>query len=166
MHRRVFVASVLCLAGWACGGSRSTADVGPSGRAVASRGVCVPVDSGYGLGVPVYRECGVDRPARVRGRPPQMDFRPTTASQPCYRAVIEMVVDENGDPMTATARIVRTTNADFGQAAMTSALMMRYHPARKDGVAVRQVVSVDRAALVQVRVVGEMTPPRRPRVNC
>lgn len=165
MHCRAIVAGAVSLAVWACGGSRSAPELQQTEQA-SSRGSCVPVDSGYGLGVPVYRECGVDQRAHIRGRTPRMDFRPTGPTQPCYRAIVQMVVDENGEPMPGTARIVRTTNADFGQATMNSALMARYHPARKGGTAVRQVVSFEQGMVVQVRISGEPSPPVRPRMNC
>lgn len=162
---RAMVTGVLGLAVWACAGSRSAMEARHGGQA-SSREACAPVDSGHGGGVPVYRECGVDQPARIRGEPARMEFNPTSGRQSCYRAVIEMVVDENGEPVTGTARIVQANNSEFGLAALHSALATRYHPARKGGMAVRQVVSVGRAAVAQVRSSTELTPPRRPRVNC
>jgi hypothetical protein len=163
MRCRAIIAGVVGLGVWACGGSRSTPGLQQTEQ--ASSGSCVPVDSGYGLGVPVYRECGVDQRAQIR-RSPRAEFRPVGTPQPCYRAIVQMVVDENGEPIPGTARIVRTTNGDFGQATMNSALMARYHPARKGGVAVRQVVTFEQGMVVQVRISGEPSPPVRPRMNC
>jgi hypothetical protein len=94
-----------------------------------------------------------------------MDWRPPSSPGEltgCYRAIIHLVVDERGLPIAETARLVRTTDTQFARAAMDAIISMRFRPALRNGVAVKQVYEHDAAALVAVSVGGgRPSPPSR-----
>ena len=73
--------------------------------------------------------------------------------------MLRFVVDTNGVPEQATARIVRSNDAAFGQAVLNSLSRWRYQPATRGGVRVRQVVQEGRAFAAQV-VAVRMSPGR------
>jgi len=118
----------------------------------ANRAECAltPRDSLYLANGPLYRECAVDRPARLLTRDVRLDFDPPppTGAAVCYKAEIEVVIDTAGVPETETARLVQATDVAFGEAALRAVPALRYRPARKDGAAVRQVVQETRAVAV------------------
>jgi len=126
-----------------------------------------PADSQYLLTGPVYQDCAVDQPARHRGREIYPEtFEPriplSELTDQCYRAAIEFVVDTTGAPELATARVVRTNHPEFADAVLATLPRWRYRPARKDGVAVRQIVREERALAIRLVVRGQGVPPTPP----
>ena len=151
-----------------CAGRPATGTIAAApARASAVKEGCQAIDSSFTLGSPVYRECAVERKARVRGREPQPDFSPAPPSRECYSVTIAMVVDENGLPVAETARVVRSTDTQFAQAVLNTVPDWRFTPARKDGIAVKQVVEIDKAVMTFVVTRGQPTTRRRPtRATC
>lgn len=152
----------------ACGGASSNTTLTPAApeSAPAAKRECQAVDSAYALGSPVYTECGVERPARVRGRMPPLDFQPTPPIRNCYSAMIAVVVDERGSPLPATARIVRTSDSQFAHAILNAIPSWRFTPAQKDGMPVKQIVELEQAAVMTVVRSDRPTRPPPPRANC
>jgi len=147
---------VAALVTWGCAAqSRSAA-----GAAAA----CEPVPAEFSLpGQVVYRECAVDRRARELGPGPRLNYTPSVG-ETCARAVIDVVVDASGRPVTETAKVVRSTGPAIATAVLSSLGATRYEPALKDGLPVPQLVRVDRGIMSQVVVVGpgRVSQPRRP----
>jgi hypothetical protein len=151
---------IACLAvSVGCAGRASNATTGIAQSASARREACQPVDSSFALGAPVFRECGVDREARVRGRQPRMDFNPRSIKA-CYNVVVVVVIDERGAPVPATAKVVRTNDSEFAQAFLSTLPAWDFTPAEKDGMPVMQVVEIGQAAMT--RVVRSDRPTRPP----
>jgi len=133
--RRAALAAVAALAVSACASAGGPAGTG--GR----RSSC-PLqaqDSVYLAAGPVYRDCAVDRKAEVVADL-QPDFRPSPG-QLCYNAEVEFVVDPRGLPEVATAHVVRANNLEFADAVRTLVPRLKFHPAMRDGGAVRQIVT-------------------------
>src|SRR5262245_35800761 len=95
-------------------------------------------DSSFALAGPVYRDCAVDRRARLIDRGQlRLDYRPSgTPTNACYSAEIEFVVDTEGRPEIRTARVLRASEQALGTAVLQSLPQWRYAPAQKDGVPV------------------------------
>ena len=53
---------------------------------------------------------------------------------------MDYVVDERGAVETKTARVTRSNNDEFMQAAVAMLPLEKYEPARREGIAVRQIV--------------------------
>lgn len=104
-----------------------------------------PADSVHLAGGPVYRD-------------------PPPGGKACYTTRIEFVVDTAGRPEPATTRVMRTNNPAFSDAVVATLPTWRYQPARKNGVAVRQIVREERSMAVEVVVVrpGDVPRPGRP----
>ena len=149
-----------------CGGRASNATTALAPSASVVREPCRPVDSSFALGAPVFRECGVDRQAKARGRQPRMDFNPRPPIKECYNAVVAVVVDERGSPMPATAKIIRTNDTEFAQAFLNTIPTWRFTPAEKDGMPVKQLVELGEAAMVRTvrsdRPMNSPPPMRQP----
>lgn len=118
---------------------------------------------------PVYRDCAVDKRARVIDRSVRPDFQPSTpppGSDVCYRADVEFVVDATGTPEPETARVLRTNNPSYGEALLRAVTRWHYEPAVVNGMPVRQIVQEKGGVAVVSRVVraGEVArpPDRRP----
>lgn len=116
-------------------------------------------DSAHLARGPLFRECGVDTPAKAIAN--KLIYTPSlgagTRPSPgvtCYAAEVEFVVGVDGRPEPETIRLVRTNDAALGQSLVASAAGWRYTPARVDGVLVRQIVSERRGIALQVAVVG------------
>ena len=125
-----------------------------------------PADSTYLVRGPVYRDCAVDRRARLLTTDVRLEFEPPgppAEGTACYRAQIEFVVDSAGVPESETANIVRTNDPAFANAVLATLPRWRYQPARKNGVAVRQVVRENQSMAIQVVRVraGDIPRPGR-----
>ena len=127
-------------------------------------------DSAYLAGGPVFREYAVDQRAHLRNPQVRPDFQPPqlpTGGSACYSAQIELVVDTAGMPEAGTAHVLTTNNPPFADAVLFTVPRWRYDPARKGGVAVRQIVRERRVVAVQVVAVPAgavpSSPGRRPR---
>jgi len=142
---------------------------------------CLPavVDPSYARFGAVYTACDVDRPATpepIRG-PSAEDRAEAVSSVPargtsgqCRSAIVEFVVDEEGRAITESARVVRATDAAYGESVIRSLTELRFKPATKGGLPVRQVTQFGRASGTTVVVVrggpgGSMptAPVRAPR---
>ena len=105
---------------------------------------------------PVYRDCAVDRKARQTSTNIHPDLASSMSdrggSSRCYSTELAFVVNERGNPEAETARVVRATNQEFGEAWLKIVPQLKYEPAMKDGTPVRQIVherfSVSTATIV------------------
>ena len=115
----------------------------------------------------VYRDCEVDRVAKLRGAAPRVQWTPTapaTGTPTCYRAEFEFVVDTLGIPDPATIRRVSSSDASFELAVREQIDRMRYEPAQLAGRRVRQlVVHESKAAVAMVVSTSPGGPPPRMR---
>jgi len=105
-------------------------------------------DSAFLAGRPLYRDCAVDQAAELMDVDIPLDFRPTRGGT--YSASIRFVLDTAGTPERNTMRVVRNTSWDYAQALMAAVPRVRYRPARKDGLPVRQLVTLDRSLTIKV----------------
>ena len=117
---------------------------GGGGVAAGEVGGCTlrTADSLFVGVVPVFRECAVDRKARLTSPAVTLDY-----PQPmdgCHRAVIEFVVGLDGLAEVATARVVETNSERLAVALLESLPYRRYDPAQIDGLPVRQIVREER----------------------
>jgi hypothetical protein len=113
------------------------------------------LDPAWLVGGPVFRACEVDKSARLQNPNVLIDFRPAPPlSQSCFAVLLNLVVDSSGMPETATARIARTNAPEFAEAVLASLPQWRFWPALKNGVPVRQIVSIGRAMTVSIRTPG------------
>jgi hypothetical protein len=114
-----------------------------------------PPDSSALQTGPVYRDCEVDRPARLRTGDLPVDFTPPAGnpgSGRCYRAEFQFVVDTTGRPEPLTVRPGRSNDRGLEDALRGSLDQLRYEPARLANRRVRQVVIYSRAVAPIVRV--------------
>jgi hypothetical protein len=134
-----------------------------------TRGRCsVPsIDSVFARSGPVYRDCEVDRPARLlRDKRPAFDF---PRDRNCAIAELVFVVDTAGIPDTLTAMIDYTDTPEYAVRLLQSLAAWRYRPAERRGALVRQLVRERRAytdGRVPFVVVGQDQPPPRPQPPC
>jgi hypothetical protein len=136
-----------------------------SGKTTEHRTDCVLADrdSVFIRGGPIYRDCAVDRTARLTNTV-HADYRPSTPRPGCYAADIEFVVDTTGKIETGTARVVRANDTQFAESVIASLPAWKYEPANRDGKLVRQLVSSHQSiSAVLVRVPeGSLPPSGRP----
>lgn len=113
---------------------------------------------------PVYRDCEVDKKAKLRGSEPQVNFTPRFVDPTrgwCATASLEFVVDTLGQPELLTVRTRSSSDADFEDAVRANLPKLRYTPARLGDRAVRQLV-VYQAGMASVpfsEPVGSNPPP-------
>lgn len=125
-----------------------------------------PVDPLVVVG-PVYRDCDVDRPARLRGNPPRLNWTPSGSDLVdgrCFRAEFQFIVDTLGVPDLSTLQAVSSNNGDYAEAVRASLSVLRYEPARLDGRPVRQIVVHNPS--MAIRISSTASRPVRPPVNC
>ena len=134
----------------------------PTGRGASC--VLRPRDSTYAAGRAVYRDCAVDRPARLTNSSVRPDWSPpTTANNSCYSVEMEFVVDEAGRVERETATVVQTSDRRFADAWMMTLPEWKFEPAIRAGVAVRQIVVAGRTAQTAVvRSTGPVGTGRPP----
>lgn len=156
------VGALICLA-WtgllvACAGGGAHASAVDPSCALLGR------DSVFATRAPVYRECAVDRKARLLTTDIRTDFRSNTPRTTCYYADLEFVVDTTGRPEMGTAQTVRTNDQAFADAVFATLNRWKYEPALRGGVPVRQIVSTHKtlSAIVSVVVVPAGSPPPTP----
>jgi hypothetical protein len=96
------------------------------------------------------------------------DYRPTSIGNGCYSAELEYVVEADGTPDASTARVIRTNTPGFAEAALAIIPRFRFDPAKREGVAVAQIVS-EKFEMMTGRVVSSgsrPTAPPRPGPGC
>jgi len=116
-------------------------------------------DSVFAVGGPVFRDCAVDRAARLVTTNIHPDFRPTTPRSTCYSADVEFVVDTIGKIETRTARVIRTNDQTFAESVVASLTAWKYDPAVRDKRLVRQVVTTHQTMSTGVVVAPKGMPP-------
>lgn len=120
-------------------------------------------DSVFLLGRPLYRECAVDRQARLVTAGVRPDFHPATPRSTCYSTDLEFVVDSTGKPEVQTARIVRTNDQEFGASTLATLASWKYEPAMRERIPVRQLVTEHKTLSAMVVVVPKgSSPPSGP----
>jgi hypothetical protein len=125
---------------------------------------CDPVPEEFLTAGETFRDCAVDKKARVT-RYPKIDYTalPTTGASGCMMAEIDLVVDETGKVVPGSARLVGTNERRYADLLMTVVYETRYEPAKKDG---REVKQLDRLkGKAQYRTVSSAVPgssSRRP----
>lgn len=154
------VSAVVVLPAAACSGNAAPG---------AGRSDCelAPADSVHLAGGPVYRDCQVDRRARLDARSSRIEMRPPTSPPPagvprCLEAEVELVVGVDGRPEQGTWRLVRSTDPSFGDAVLESVPGWHYEPALLDGRPVRQIVRERRAVAIVLAAGPTASPPPSP----
>lgn len=116
-------------------------------------------DSVFAVGGPVYRDCAVDRAARLLATNRHPDFRPSGVPHTtCYSADLEFVVDSTGKPETRMARIVRTNDQGYAESVLVTLTSWTYDPALRDHRPVRQIVTSHQTMATMVVVVPAGAP--------
>lgn len=120
---------------------------------------------------PVYRDCDVDRTARIRGSVPRLQMG-SSLQMPrdgCFIVEYEFVVDTLGRIEDATIKLRRSDDRNMEEAVRASLSELDYMPALIDKRPVRQVV-VHRVPLsVMVRTSSSGAggrPPAMPAGSC
>jgi hypothetical protein len=116
--------------------------------------------------IPLYRDCAVDRKAHKLVAEITPDYRPT--GNGCVSAELEFVVTTDGKADATTARVLRTTTPAYADAVLAIVPRFRYEPAKKDGVAVAQIVVEKYGAISKtvVAVAGTRPSPGRAGPGC
>jgi hypothetical protein len=119
-----------------------------------------PPDSSLLRRGPVYRDCEVDRPAKVLTamRP---DFQPQSdgsRASRCFSAELEFVVDTLGWAEPTTVRRVSGNSQPLAEAMVNAIATLRYEPAMNESHLVRQLVRYKQMVGVQT-VVSRGGPP-------
>lgn len=99
---------------------------------------------------PGYRDCDVDRVARLRsdGRVSYTLPESLRSDWICENVLMVFVVDTSGIPDLRTVRVEAATRPEWATAVLESLPTVRYRPALLDGRPVRQVVRYTRSALI------------------
>lgn len=117
---------------------------------------------------PIYRDCDVDKPAKLKGQP-RISYQPSTATgmprQNCMVAEFDFVVDTLGRPEMSTVHARPTNDRDLEDAVSAVLPQLRYEPAQLDNHPVRQVTMYRSTVGVMTRVVSSrgISPPSSPR---
>src|SRR5688572_7818856 len=125
---------------------------------------CSPLPADYQSYNGLYQACNVDQRARVvtTPRPDFSQLQPlVTASAGCYTAEFTMVVDEKGLPIERSIALVRTNSQSYAQAIRNQISGLRFDPAKKDGMPVRQFYNHESKMRYAVSRSGT-SPTRRP----
>jgi hypothetical protein len=125
-------------------------------------------DSALLAGGPVYRDCEVDRPARLRTVDLPVDYRPPAGGlggTRCLRAGFQFVVDTIGRAEITTVRPAAGNDRGLEDVLRGTLERLRYEPARHQGGKVRQVVVYARVVAPLVRVTPEEEQTGVPQVR-
>jgi hypothetical protein len=124
----------------------------------------IAVDSVLASDGPVFQACGVDKAAQRKGARPIVRYE-LPSGQHCVAAVVEFIVNVDGNVSSGSVRVVRTSDETFARQVVRRIERARYSPAQKGGVPVRQVVR-DTLSIREVAYVpgaspapGNMEPP-------
>src|SRR5437660_9939742 len=103
-------------------------------------------DSIYLRDGPVYPACAVDSRAQLIDEPsPAFDLNDASArGTRCLTVTLQFIVDTTGTPEPATLKLISTTNSAYADAIRRMVPAWRFQPARKNGVAVRQILQFER----------------------
>jgi hypothetical protein len=121
----------------------------PSLRAQSVRDTCpvVEADSARFGAQPVYRACAVSRVAR-RQKLVEPEFV-AEMGLTCAVAKLELLVDAEGRPHPASARVLETNSKAFAAALIESTGRWRFKPAERDAQKVAQLVVLEHAMRVK-----------------
>jgi hypothetical protein len=136
-----------------------------TGGKSARRGGCdlADRDSVFAVVGPVYRDCAVDRAARLLTTQTHPDYRPTNPRSTCYSADVEFVVDSTGRPEMPTLQVVRANDQGFGESVLAMVRAWKFDPAVRNGRRVRQIVTSHQMMSTMVVVVPKgVAPPSGP----
>ncbi|MEO5814151.1 MAG: hypothetical protein ABIT20_02610 [Gemmatimonadaceae bacterium] len=152
---------VATLAG-ACASSGGKGAAAESGSGCALR----PQDSTFAIHMPLYRDCAVERKVQKLTMNIAPEYRLT--SNGCVSAELEFVVTADGKVDATTARVVRTTTPAYAEAVLAILPRFRYEPAKRDGVAVAQIVTEKHEAITKtvVAIAGTRPNPGRAGPGC
>ena len=124
----------------------------------------IAVDSALTTGGPVFPACGVDKVAQRKGGRLTVGYELPTG-QHCVAAVLEFIVNADGNVSRGSVRVVRTSDETFARQVARRVERARYTPAQKGGVPVRQAVR-DTLSIREVAYIpgaapapGNMDPP-------
>lgn len=141
-------------------------------QAPATECTGAPPDSTWLAAGPVYRDCEVDTPAKVRGGAPTIratQFINVRDAKPCLRISLDLVVGPDGKVETDKVVVVESDHPIMTQETLKTIGGLRFDPARLGGQAVRQQVRYTRGvALSGMRfAVGRSgsAPPTQPPVR-
>lgn len=117
-----------------------------------------PPDPAWLAAGPVYRDCEVDRVARQLGKEPDLRrafFAELRPSDRCLEASFEFVVTPAGLVDTTTIRLLESNSAAATASIRSSLPELRFEPARREQVAVPQLLLYRRGVTY-----GALTPGR------
>jgi hypothetical protein len=101
----------------------------------------VAIDSTWLDAGPIYTTCDVDVPARLDIlSPPVIDFA-RQGLQQCHSALVTFVIGPNGRPEASTIRVTRSTGVDYARGVAAAVTTLRFQPAMRRGLPVRQLAS-------------------------
>ena len=125
---------------------------------------CDPLPAAYQSHEGLYRDCEVDQRARVISTP-RPDFSRleplVTNDAGCYQAQFTLVVDEKGYASPGTVRLLRTNSETYANAISDQIGGLRFRPAKKSGVPVRQLY-VYKSEMAYMVSAGSRSAARRP----
>ena len=109
---------------------------------------------------PVFRDCEVDRTAKV-SKEVRPNFQPEQygARSSCFRTELEFVVDTAGRPEMDAVKVVSDNSAELTEAVKQALPALRYEPAMRDGKPVRQLVRYKSGVAVRTVVVSSSSGP-------
>ena len=117
-------------------------------------GACEPVPETRRAGLPqVYAECEVDVKAKRVDGPMNLQYSPT-GNETCLAAAVDVVVDAAGSMVRGSAVIVRSTTPAFAAAVIAALQEQKFTPARKNGLAVPQVVRHEQSLAMRMVAIG------------
>jgi hypothetical protein len=114
-------------------------------------------------GLPLYRDCNVDRKARLAITRLHPQFTPNSRGGPtCYSAMVEFVIDSTGRAEKESIHVVKTTDPSFGAAVADVVPRLSFEPAMKGGQTVRQIDTYEEKMSISKVVVPAGAPARNP----
>lgn len=136
------------------------------GGSAAHKSCVLPArDSTFAAGGAVYRDCAVDRVARLTTTSIHPDYRPTSPpsmGMACYAADVEFVVDSAGRPESQNAIVLRTTDQGYAESVVALLNRLRYEPAVRGSIPVRQIVLLQERMATQTVLVKQGSAPPSP----
>jgi hypothetical protein len=101
----------------------------------------------------VYAACEVDVKAKRPDVPLNVQYS-ATEDETCGTAAVDVIVDAAGNVVRGSAVIVRSTSPVLAMAVVTALQEQKFTPARKNGVAVPQVVRHEQSFATRLLVVA------------
>ena len=160
----VVLAGMVAVACASSGGVRQSGDPSAPKRGSRNSATCpAEIDSMFLGRGPVYRQCDVDVAARAEPVSVHPDYMPSPRER-CVSAEFEFVVGTDGMPEVDAIRLVSSSNASFAESIRRVIPSLRYRPAQKGGVAVRQLTRF--SMMARASVSGARSAPPPPSARC